>query len=377
MENKKIKLAAVGDIALSHKYDEILLKHGPSFPFDKIRMFLSKFDLVIGNLECPLSKNGSAFRQKCCLRADPGYGFGIKEAGFNILSIANNHILDFKDEAFSDTLSILDDHSIGYCGAGNDLIEAMEPYIATIEDIKIAIFSYCDVQIDSPFYAQENIRGIAPFNLEMIKSAIKKYREKIDILVVSIHWGIENFNYPTPVQVEQAHELIDCGVDLILGHHPHVCQGIEKYKNGYIYYSLGNFLFSEIEWDWHDYYNNTIKSIVPLKGKNKEFLIADISISKNGIIEGDYKSGLINDEYQAVLDKRIYRQKQINALSTDIGKKDYRKIWNRKKIRHNLIVGLRSTLKRFKNLNRIRFKHFIELYEFVKSKVLFAKKADK
>lgn len=293
----EIRIAAVGDIALTHVYNDVLAGHGPHFPFNSVKPVLKSHDLVIGNLEGPLSTGGETYPMKCSLRADPAYIGGIKEAGFNVLSLANNHVLDYREGAFYETLELLDACGIAHTGAGRNLDEARKPCMVTVRGKTFGFLAYCDVEIDSPFYAGRDTRGIAPLNEEMVLEDIAQLKPDVDFVVLLLHWGMENYIYPTPGQVRLGRRFIDSGVHLILGHHPHVLQGYERYKSGHIFYSLGNFLFSPIEWSWENEKGEQKMSKVDLKRVNRESVIISMQAGNNSMELTGLVPACIADDY--------------------------------------------------------------------------------
>lgn len=292
-----LTFAAVGDIALSHNYEELIKHKGPDYPFDHVRSFFWQKDIVFANLEGPLGISGKPYPLKCSLKAAPDYVKGLKNAGINVVSLANNHILDYREDAMYETMQLLEEHGILFFGAGSNLAEARRPAILEKKGIRVGFLGYCDVVIDSPFYAGPNERGVSPFVLEYVKQDIHALRPRVDLLALSLHWGMENFSLPLPEQIRMGRELIDSGADIILGHHPHVVQRLEQYKQGYIAYSLGNFLFSDIDWSWHNEKGERKQSRVVLSKRNKRSLI--LSFSFNGRIESmNGSNGRLNGNHQ-------------------------------------------------------------------------------
>jgi len=324
-----MRIGAVGDIALTHDYDVIYDAKGPSYPFELVQDTLSEHDILIGNLESPLCFGGEVYARKLSVRAHPGYVKGIKDAGFTVLTLGNNHILDYREKAFFETISILDSHGIQRCGAGSDLDEACKPVIAEKDGISVGIVSRCEVAIEAPFYASPNLRGIAPLNLEQLESEIRSLRSKVDIVIVALHWGVEDWKYPSPDQVVKAHRIIDMGADLLIGHHPHVLQGIEKYRNGYIAYSMGNFLFSDLEWRWANDEGEVMHATLKMSRIRRQTGILSVDVSKSGI------TGACMVPCRAGTDLRVCPIKdgplndfRIWALSRPITMKNYPSFWS-------------------------------------------------
>lgn len=262
VENREpvvLNITAVGDILLGRGVSWWLAKQqkGYTYPFEKVKDILKKGDVIFGNLEEPFTSSehsltGIEQKGKYVLKNSPEAFYGIKYAGFNLLNLANNHILDYYDTGLYDTLKILDSDNIAHSGAGKDLDEARKPAIIEKNSIKIGMLSYTDmadiVYKGNPqisFIAGKSRAGVAPRNMDYILKDIGQLRSQVDIVIISLHWGVEDSFAVQPQQVEFAHKLLDSGADMILGHHPHHFQGIEIYKGKPIAYSLGNFIFDQ------------------------------------------------------------------------------------------------------------------------------------
>ncbi len=261
---EEITIAAVGDIMLGHRTEPVLKKLGPQYPFVEVQPFLDKADIVVGNLESPISTRGTAVEnKKFTLRAGPVAVEALTAAGVHVVTLANNHSMDFGPLALQDTLEILDENGILYSGAGMDIDDARAPAILKIKGKTIAFLSY-SLTFPLEFYASAKRPGTAPGYQEFVKADVEKIRPLADLVVVSFHWGAELMTAAKEYQVELGHQAIDWGADLVLGHHPHVLQEIELYKGRLIAYSLGNFVFGSES-------NNTNSSIILLltfKGKS-------------------------------------------------------------------------------------------------------------
>lgn len=296
-----LTFAAVGDVALSHQYQTILQEKGPDYPFAHVRSFLEQYDIVLANLEAPFTRTGKTYPLKCSLKADPDYVTGLKNAGINVVSLANNHILDYQVDAMYDTMHLLKQNGILFFGAGKNLSEARNPAVFEKNGASVGFLGYCDVTIDSPFYASTDERGIAPFNMQYVHEDIALLRPHVDFLVLSLHWGEENISVPSPRQLKMGRACIDAGADMIIGHHPHVVQRVEKYAKGYIAYSLGNFLFSDITWTWQNEKGENKTSYVALKPENRRSLIISCDFNKHGLNTVDLHSSVINENLQACI----------------------------------------------------------------------------
>lgn len=339
-----MKIGAVGDIALTHDYDVIYHAKGPNYPFELVRDILTEHDILIGNLEGPLCLGGEVYPDRLSVKAHPGYINGLKDAGFTALVLGNNHILDYREKAFFETISMLDAHGIQRCGAGRDLAEANMPVITEKEGISVGIVSRCDVTIESPFYASLNFRGVAPLNFLQLEGDIRALRSKVDTVIVVLHWGAEDWVYPTPDQIVKAHLIIDMGADLVIGHHPHVLQGIEKYKNGYIAYSMGNFLFSDLDWRWANESGEIKRARLGMSRTRKQTGILSIDVTKEGIAEVRMIPCRIGRDLRvAAIENTPFSDLRMKALSLPIQMKGYPFFW-----KHYSTVNSRwLTTKRF------------------------------
>jgi len=250
LKKKTITLILVGDIMLDRGVEYMVEKQGNGdfrFPFLKISDELKGANLLFGNLEGVISDKGIKVGSIYSFRANPKAIEGLSFAGFNVLSLANNHSFDYTREALKDCLAKLNNKGIGYVGAGFTEKEAYSPFVKEIEGTKIAFLAYTNLGPET-WKATETNSGIAWISekeINKIKKDIKNAKENADILIVSLHTGEEYVQEPTQFQVEFSKMAIDAGADLIVGHHPHVIQPNEKYGNGYIFYSLGNFIFDQ------------------------------------------------------------------------------------------------------------------------------------
>ncbi|MBA1334689.1 MAG: hypothetical protein HPY66_2593 [Firmicutes bacterium] len=250
---KQLVMAAVGDIMLARVVGSRIRNNSVNYPFEKTSFITSRADISFGNLETTLATSGTRLPGKVIwFQAAPETSIGLKNAGFDVLSLANNHILDYDTPALMETIATLETLGIGYVGAGENLEQARRPIVVVKNDVRVGFLAYNEFynyywsnSYKRTFEATQDIAGTAPMKAELIEEDIKKLRNLCDILVVSLHWGIEESNKVTKEQQELAHRIIDWGADMILGHHPHVLQGMEFYKGKLIAYSLGNFVFDQ------------------------------------------------------------------------------------------------------------------------------------
>ena len=234
---------AVGDIMLAGSGEKTYRKVGYDYPFAATREILQQGDIVIGNLESPLASSGVEFtHKKFRFKTEPKAAQALRSAGFTHLSLANNHILDFGAEGLKETLAALDANAILYAGAGMNLAAARTAGMTVVKGVTVAFLSY-SLTYPEEFFAGTEKAGTAPGYASFFTADITRAKNHADCVIVSFHWGGEGEDMPKPYQVAAAHRAVDAGADIVIGHHPHVLQGIESYNNGVIFYSLGNFAF--------------------------------------------------------------------------------------------------------------------------------------
>lgn len=325
---KKVKLSAVGDVFLGGTIAE-LVKKSPEEPFIFVLDELRKSDLIFGNLECSLSNRGNPLKNKCCLYSPPETLKSLKSAGFNIISLANNHVFDYGFEGFKDTISLLKKESISYFGAGKNLEEARRPVILRINKLSIGFLGYSWDFIGS-IYATKDKYGTAPLDEKIIIEDVRNLKEKTDMVITALHWGYEGERYPLPFQRKLAHKIIGSGASLVLGHHPHVSQGIEEYNGGIILYSLGNFIFPNFSYK---------RFKVIQKIENKESIIFCCEISKDEIRDFYVKPIRVNECFQPFIPKGGEREaiiKKIENLSEGFKLPRYSRFWRVNRVRKDL-----------------------------------------
>ncbi|HEX5057136.1 MAG TPA: CapA family protein [Gammaproteobacteria bacterium] len=241
-----VTLVAVGDMMFGGSSESIMEQQGYDYPFATTRHILTAADLTIGNLETPLTAQGAPMTEKQFLFRNPPEKVGpaLRRAGFDIVSLANNHMLDYGTQGLQDTIQALQSYGIRPHGAGMNLAAARQPVIFELpQGLKAGFLSY-SCTFPEEFWATEDKAGTAFCHEKNVRADVARLTEQaVDIIVVSFHWGAERMKELRPYQPLLAHAAIDAGADLVIGHHPHILQGIEQYRDGLILYSLGNFTF--------------------------------------------------------------------------------------------------------------------------------------
>ena len=217
------------------------------FPFAHVASTLARADLAFGNLECTLSEHGlrPGDHHSMQLRGQMSYVEALRHAGFGVLCVANNHSMQHGRESFLETVDALRNAGIAVCGLAGTSYRTVVPEVVERNGLRIAFLGWSlrprRYFASDPLYAE----GYAADMLNDVRTARKTH----DCVVVTLHWGDEFVERPSPAEIELAHDVMDAGADLLIGHHPHVLRGCERYGRGWIVYSLGNFLGDMI---WSD-----------------------------------------------------------------------------------------------------------------------------
>ncbi len=231
---------------LSRVVEQKMIEYGDyKYPFLKIAGIIREADIVFGNLETTMISGRIIKSEEMIFRADPKSIEGLKFAGFNVLNIANNHIMNFGKDGLDSTIKILDENNIMRVGAGRSEEEIYKPVIKNIKGAKFAFLGFTYNSDQREFFDGE-IYGVANMEIEKMKENVEKANLENDIVIVSMHAGTEYQTFPSSFQENFARGAIDAGADLVIGSHPHVVQAVEKYKERYIIYSLGNFVFDQM-----------------------------------------------------------------------------------------------------------------------------------
>lgn len=242
------RMIFVGDMMFDRSIARIINEQqDPLFPFAHTATWLRSADITMGNLEGPISERGTRQGSIYSFRFAPTSTIaGLRFAGFDLVSLANNHIWDYGSRAALDTLSALKTHEISSVGFGQQSDEANGAVIKTVAGATVAFLGFTDFYGESA-RATESTPGLSFLAEELIRDRVRTVKKTggVDVLVVALHWGEEYKTEANERQRRFARELIDAGADLIVGHHPHVAQEVEKVQGGIVAYSLGNFIFDQ------------------------------------------------------------------------------------------------------------------------------------
>jgi poly-gamma-glutamate capsule biosynthesis protein CapA/YwtB (metallophosphatase superfamily)/uncharacterized membrane protein (UPF0127 family) len=251
IERKTISLNFVGDILAARAIELTMRKKGYDYPFAKIVDKLADADITFANLETPLI--GTATSGKTTVggttvfRGDIDVAYALQRAGIDIVSLANNHTKDQGEKGLLSTIEVLDTAGVYHVGAGKNLEDARKLRVVSVQGVRVGYLAYNDADVvPVSYHAQESQSGTNIMDISKLQEDVLRARSEVDVLIVSMHSGTEYVtSKPNPRQTAFAYAAIDAGVDMVIGHHPHVLQPLEIYKGKYIFYSLGNFIFDQ------------------------------------------------------------------------------------------------------------------------------------
>ena len=248
-KHEPIRLIAVGDICpgdlvcLGFGTGTLMRSRGPHFALERARALLREGDIVLGNLEGVLSNRGAdpAHIDTMEFRGLPEFGHALRDSGFNVITVANNHVGDYGPETMRDTVNNLQSAGIHVLGL-RDKNRTATPLIQEIKGLRIGWLAY------TWHYSRNQAQDTELLSLTKgheVAAEIAALRPKVDFLIVTPHWGAELVSVPPHRVSKHAYAMADAGADLVLGHHPHVLQGTERRGKCLIVYSLGDFLFDD------------------------------------------------------------------------------------------------------------------------------------
>ncbi|HEX2045948.1 MAG TPA: CapA family protein [Gaiellaceae bacterium] len=242
---RPLLLAAVGDVTFGDGVLTAIRAHGARYPWHSVASVLRSADLAVANLEGAVSRRGAPWPGKLytfrgpprALRAAAYY------AGVDVVSVANNHSLDYGRTAFLDTIRHARRFGVAPVGGGADLRRARRPALVTRGNVRVAFLGFSDVR-PLGFDAGATTPGATPAFPEYIRADVRRARRRADVVVAYFHWGIERATRPNARQRSLARTALDAGAHVVLGAHPHVLQPIRHRGNRLVAWSLGNFVFA-------------------------------------------------------------------------------------------------------------------------------------
>jgi poly-gamma-glutamate synthesis protein (capsule biosynthesis protein) len=309
-----LKFLAFGDINLGRQVGQKILADSIAYPFQNIKGFIESADVVFANLESQLSdQNGETQHpfQNLVFTGPPTGARSLAWVGISVVSTANNHAYDYGISAMKETIENLDSAGIWHAGTSVKPESVYFPVIFKKKGIRIAFFACTDVMNRMPKGWDSHIACV---DTGKILPQVRAIRDSVDLIVMSYHGGNEYSRYPTRGTKNFAHQMMDGGVNIFLGHHPHVPQGNESFSGGQIFYSLGNFVFYQPQYYWTQ---RSIGVMFKIKKRGGKTLIDSFSCYP---IRAGLQPSLIDrgDERQEVIDKieelsRVGRQRVSRA----------------------------------------------------------------
>ena len=235
----KLKIAFTGDLSFSGYFRG---KEQEDILSPEVKSFLQENHSTVINLESPITECGETEKERLAHKCDiEATDFIVKNFKKPVVSLANNHIMDFGEKGLLDTMECLESAGVSRIGAGYDLKDAVKPVVFNSGDLSVGIFAF---QYKKNGIAGKGTAGPLHDSASgLIRKTIKKLKKKVDRVVVVYHGGEEFLHTPMPYNRKQLQKYIDWGADAVVAHHPHTVQGYEFYKGKYIFYSLGNFIF--------------------------------------------------------------------------------------------------------------------------------------
>ena len=369
-----MKILFAGDYCPIHRIGEMVERDDFSF-FDEIRPLTEKADLSVVNLECPLLDDDCYKRIEKIgpnLRGGIAAAKSLVYAGFDVATLANNHIKDYGEGGIYSTINALDNNDLNWVGVGSDLSKAPQPLYMTIGQKRMALLNCCEHESS---VATEKTAGANPIDPVAQFSQIRSAKNNADVVIIVVHGGVEKMPYPTQRMVDTYRFFIDVGADAVINHHQHCYSGYEVYKEKPIFYGLGNFCFDHktSARQWAEGYMVVLNivsdisfEIIPyeqcLEGNNIHLLEKSAFDKKI-----DEINAVISDKSarEAVIDKYFsLGEKGIHLLFEPYSLKFFKKLWW-----HKLLPSFFGSTKRRALLNKIECEsHRERLLHFLKSK---------
>jgi poly-gamma-glutamate capsule biosynthesis protein CapA/YwtB (metallophosphatase superfamily) len=246
-----IVLLAAGDLMLDRGVAAQQARHGADHPLREVRGLLGQADLALANLEGPITATQPCVHKEHSFRFAPSSAELLRRSGLRLLSLANNHVLDCGRPGLVDTLRALEAAGLQGFGAGLDTARALAPLRVEVRGVRLALVGFTRF-LPEALVLRDEAPGIAFATPAAIRSSVAAARAGADVVVVSFHWGHERSTRPDEHQHELARIALEAGADLVLGHHPHVLQGLQLFPPAapgrgprLVAYSLGNFVFDQ------------------------------------------------------------------------------------------------------------------------------------
>ena len=235
-----LSLLAGGDVMLGGRGRKTIEDLGLDYPFAAVRPLLARSPIVMANLEGPFAAQAKKVDRQFSYRVRPAFAAALPRSGINVVSLANNHLVDCGRDGVLETLETLRAHGVAVVGAGANRIMAHSPVILSANGLRIGILGY---YWNRRCAATKALPGSAMDPPQALERDISALRAQVDRVVVTFHWGVPYERVPSADDRAKARFAVECGADAVIGHHPHVLQPFEIHQGRPIFYSVGNFAF--------------------------------------------------------------------------------------------------------------------------------------
>lgn len=240
LEEPPLSIIVVGDVMLGGRAKRTIAENGPDYPFAAVLPLLQNAPIVLANLEGPFAREARKQPRNFSYRVDVQLASSLTRAGINVVTLANNHLMDCGRAGVLETLDVLSSARVSALGAGVNERAAHAPVILQAGRLKIGLLGY---YWNRRTAATPDQPGSAMDPPDALEADIRGLRDRVDRIVVTFHWGVPYEREPSLEDRSKARFAIDCGADAVVGHHPHVVQPFEIYRGYPIFYSVGNFAF--------------------------------------------------------------------------------------------------------------------------------------
>src|SRR6267143_1772185 len=240
LDEPPLSVIVTGDIMLGGRASKAVAEFGPDYPFEGVLPLFRRAPIVMGNLEGPFAEKSRKQQRNFSYRVDVSLASSLSRAGINVVTLANNHLMDCGRSGVLETLDALSNANVFALGAGTNERTAHEPVIRQAGTMRIGLLGY---YWNRRTAATADRPGSAMDPPEALEADIRGLREHADRIVVTFHWGVPYEREPSSEDRAKAHFAVDCGADAVVGHHPHIVQPFEIYRGCPIFYSVGNFAF--------------------------------------------------------------------------------------------------------------------------------------
>lgn len=357
--SEPLTICSVGDLSFEGEFADRV----PDDFFAGVARKLSSVDLAIGNLECVLSKTTAVVAGKCTLRGHPAWARAIRAAGIQVVTLANNHAMDFETPGLLDTLQALDAAGVRYVGAGRNVHEARAPLELVLGGRRVALLGRTAVHVGARNKATETEAGVAFLEEDELLDCVRDCAARHDDVIVMLHWGLEEYLMPAPSQRRLAARLAEAGCSVLFGHHPHVLQGSEMIGRTLVFYSLGNFAFNEFDWMYVDEHGQERPQYSPLTRENRLSIIACARFVGGAWGEGTHTFSSIGARGEPLDDGGERRRRHWNALGRRIRPYSFHARWFFHALEREWSLRFSNYLSpsRLSRFWRLRPRHFLQL----------------